>query len=189
MIKTEEDIIQMIKEDQWMMDILRAAKTLHLPDWWVCAGFVRSKIWDMLHGFHKRTPLQDVDVIYYDPSLLDEKVEKNLENKLKNLLPNVPWSVKNEARMHVVNHIPPYTSAVDAICKFPETATALGVKLNDADQIVLTAPCGLEDVLNMRVRPTPFFSEDKDQATIYKERILKKNWKAIWDQVDIQHIR
>lgn len=44
MIQNEKEIIQLIKEDEWMMDILRAVKSLHLPDWWVCAGFVRSKI-------------------------------------------------------------------------------------------------------------------------------------------------
>lgn len=66
-MKTKEDIIDVIREDSWMMEILRVARTLNLPDWWVCAGFVRSKIWDVLHGFSVRTPLQDVDVIYYDP--------------------------------------------------------------------------------------------------------------------------
>ncbi|EHL78823.1 hypothetical protein HMPREF1015_02191 [Bacillus smithii 7_3_47FAA] len=44
MIQNEKEIIQLIKEDEWMMDILRAVKSLYLPDWWVCAGFVRSKI-------------------------------------------------------------------------------------------------------------------------------------------------
>ena len=41
-----------------MMDLLKGAKSLNLPDWWICAGFVRSKIWDVLHGFDERTTIR-----------------------------------------------------------------------------------------------------------------------------------
>src|SRR6476646_4010179 len=102
---SESDIIKLIKEDQWMMEIIRAAQSLNLPDWWVCAGFVRAKIWDTLHQFSERTVLPDVDVIYYDETHTDELEEKRLEKKLSVLMPNIPWSVKNEARMHVVNNL------------------------------------------------------------------------------------
>ncbi len=78
-INNEADIILMIKEDKWMMDIIRCAKSLNLPDWWVCAGFVRSKIWDTIHGFSERTRIPDIDVIYFDDSNMDELVEKKLE--------------------------------------------------------------------------------------------------------------
>ncbi|MBT2691745.1 nucleotidyltransferase family protein [Bacillus sp. ISL-55] len=172
-----------------MMEIIQAASTLSLPDWWICAGFVRSKIWDELHEFKERTLTQDVDVIYFDPTNIDENVEKLLEKKLRRILPDVPWSVKNQARMHVVNQIPPYTSCEDAISKFPERATALGVKLDSDNNLVLTAPCGIEDVLNLEVKPTPFFTETKERAAIYEERIVKKNWKAIWHKINVHHVK
>lgn len=79
MIQTNDDIVRIIQEDEWMMDILRSAQSLNLPDWWVCAGFVRSKIWDVLHEFDERTPLSDIDVIYFDPSNIDEETEKNMK--------------------------------------------------------------------------------------------------------------
>ncbi|RNA66877.1 nucleotidyltransferase family protein [Alteribacter keqinensis] len=188
MLKSEQDVIELIEEDEEMMEILRAAKAQDLPDWWICAGFVRAKIWDTLHQFEKRTKTPDVDVIYFDPVHVDEKTEKDLEEKLNRMLPGVPWSVKNEARMHMVNDIEPYESSVDAISKFPETATALGVKLDDEENVVLTAPCGLEDVLNLEVKPTPFFSRTEAGAAIYEERIDKKDWKSIWPQITVYHI-
>lgn len=77
-----------------MMEILRITKSLNLPDWWVCAGFVRSKIWDVLHDFSERTPLPDVDVVFYDPTNLNETYEKELEKKLKYRRLDIPWSVK-----------------------------------------------------------------------------------------------
>jgi len=187
-IKNDKDIIQLIKEDEWMIDILKAVKSLNLPDWWVCAGFVRSKIWDTLHGFKERTPIPDIDVIYFDDTNMDELEEKKFEMRLRNILPNVPWSVKNEARMHIVNNISPYSSSVDAISKFPETATSLGVKLDEKDDIILVAPWGVDDVINMEVKPTPYFKESKELSQIYEERITKKNWKDIWYKVKVFHI-
>ncbi|MFZ3578770.1 nucleotidyltransferase family protein [Virgibacillus sp. DJP39] len=189
MLRNKDDVIGIIRNDDHFMAILRATRTLDLPDWWICAGFVRSKIWDTLHGFDKRTAIPDVDVIYFDPKNIDELTEKNLDEKLRNILPNIPWSVKNEARMHKANNIPPYSSAVDAISKFPETATALGVKLDEKENVILTAPCGLTDVINLEVRPTPFFMENKDFAFIYNKRVLKKNWKATWDRLKVNYIK
>ncbi len=184
-MKTKEDIIKLIENDERMMEIIKAASQLSLPDWWICAGFVRSKIWDTLHGFENRTDTPDVDVIYYDQEDISEKTEKELEAELKSILPDVPWSVKNEARMHVINHIEPYTSAEDAISKFPETATALGVKIEKDNNLILTAPWGVDDAINLEVKPTPFFSESKERAAIYKERVIKKNWKEIWEKIEV----
>jgi uncharacterized protein len=167
----EEQIISLILKDRWMMEILEAASSLNLPDWWICAGFVRSKVWDTLHGFSERSPIPEIDVIYFDPDCTDEAEEKKLEATLLSLIPNIPWSVKNEARMHLKNNMPPYSSSVDAISKFPETATAIGVKIDEHENIILTSPFGISDVMNLEVKPTPLFIENKELAAIYKERI------------------
>ncbi|WP_088090473.1 nucleotidyltransferase family protein [Bacillus sp. OV166] len=171
-----------------MINILKAAKSLNLPDWWICAGFVRSKIWDTLHNFRVRTPIPDIDVIYFDPTNVDELEEKKLEDLLKTLQPDIPWSVKNEARMHIKSNMPPYSSSVDAISKFPETATALGVKLDDRENVKLTAPYGISDVINLEVRPTPFFTETEERVEIYEDRLTKKNWKSTWNNLKVYHI-
>lgn len=182
-LKDELDIIRLISEDIWMMNILKTAQTLELPDWFVCAGFIRTKIWDELHGFDKPSALADVDVVYFDRNNLDETAEKQLENKLLKRMPGVPWSVKNEARMHLKNGVEPYESTEDAITKFPETATALGVKLDENDTLILTAPHGIGDVLDMIVRPTPFFAESSLLMETFKKRLEKKNWQARWKNI------
>ncbi|MDN3018964.1 nucleotidyltransferase family protein [Paenibacillus sp. BSR1-1] len=187
-VMNEELIVSLIKEDKWMMEILKFARSVNLPDWWVCAGFVRSKIWDTLHDFGERTPIPDIDVIYFDPSNIDEFEEKKLEEELKSLNPAIPWSVKNEARMHIKSNLPPYTSSVDAISKFPETATALGVKLDERGNVILAAPWGIRDVINLEVRPTPFFTETKERMEIYEDRIAKKNWKSTWSKLKVFHM-
>ncbi|MDV2682807.1 nucleotidyltransferase family protein [Alkalihalophilus lindianensis] len=189
MAKSENGVIELIKQDEWMMDVLKAAQQLNLPDWWICAGFVRSKIWDTLHKFKDRTAMADVDVIYFDPENIDELEEKQLEKRLSVIMPSIPWSVKNEARMHIPNHIPHYSSSVDAISKFPETATALGVKLDEQGNVILAAPFGIKDLLSLVVKPTPYFMENEDLAFVYKKRILKKNWKATWPKIKVQQTK
>lgn len=77
MLENKEDVIKLIQSDENMMKIIHTAGLLDLPDWWICAGFVRSKIWDTLHGFKERTVTPDVDVIYFDPAKIDEDYEKN----------------------------------------------------------------------------------------------------------------
>ncbi|MHA7136520.1 nucleotidyltransferase family protein [Rossellomorea arthrocnemi] len=189
MLKNKEDVIKLIENDPGMMEIIKTASSLDLPDWWICAGFIRSKIWDTLHGYKERTHIQDVDVIYYDKGNCEEEIEKRLERELRTIMPSIPWSVKNEARMHFVNDLPPYTSSKDAISKFPETVTALGVKLDREGHLVVTAPCGLDDVINMEVKPTPFFRETEKRVSIYEERIREKDWKGTWPGIMVHHIR
>lgn len=184
----EKDIIEVIKKDSWMMDVLKTAKILDLPDWWICAGFVRSKVWDVLHDFNERTPLPDIDVIYFDSSNIKELEEKNLERRLKALMPNIPWSVKNQARMHLLNNMAPYTSSIDGISKFPETATALGVKLDEKDNVLLAAPWGVKDVINLMVKPTPYYLEKDTRSSIYANRVTKKDWKSIWGKIEVSEI-
>lgn len=185
MLETREAVLQCIRQDAWMMEILKNAQTLELPDWWICAGFVRSKIWDQLHDFSVHTPLADIDVIYFDQSDPNEQIEKEYEKRLAELSPHLPWSVKNQARMHQVSKMSPYTSSVDGMAKFPETATALGVKLDEKGEVVLTAPWGLDDVLKMEVRPTKYYTKNSGREAIYAQRIAAKNWSKTWPYLKV----
>ncbi|WP_313891183.1 nucleotidyltransferase family protein [Psychrobacillus sp.] len=187
-IKSEEDILRLVEDDEWMMDILKTVQTLKLTDWWVCAGFVRSKIWDVLHGFDERTVLPDIDVIYFDPTNVNENEEKKLEMQLKSVAPSIPWSIKNQARMHVKNNLPPYSSSIDGMANFPETATALGLTLGEKKHIRLAAPYGISDVINLEVKPIPRFMTNEILASVYEERVREKNWIGRWHKLKISHI-
>lgn len=181
----EQWVLGLIERDRWLMEILKTANSLHLPDWWLCAGVIRTKIWDVLHGFENPTAVDDIDVIYFDPSDLNEQSEKRFEKQLLILMPDVPWSVKNQARMHMVNEVPPYLTGADAISKFPETATALGVKLGSQGRLLLAAPFGLRDVLEMKLKPTPAFRCNGRLMKIYHRRLEQKRWMAKWPQIEV----
>jgi hypothetical protein len=177
---SEQNVVQLIVGDSWMMRVLSNVRSLGLPDWCVCAGFVRSKVWDHLHGFVHRTPLPDVDVVYFDADHTDEKIEKEYENILHGLDASIPWSVKNQARMHLKNGNEPYVSTSDGLTHFPEICTAVGAYLEVNDEVRLVAPYGIADLVNMVVRPTPFY-QSKEKLLIYEQRMISKKWDCIWD--------
>lgn len=141
---------------------------------------MRSKLWDVLSGSTTRTRLPDVDVIYFDAADTDEAIEKRHEDELRSRMPNVPWSVKNQARMHVMNGRAPYRSSLDAVANYPETATALALTLGADGLPVLGAPHGLADAVAMRVAPTPAFKDDPALRAIFERRIEAKRWDQTW---------
>lgn len=62
-IKSKEELINIIESDKDMMEILKTVSLLNLPDWWISAGFIRNKIWDVFHDYNIKTEYNDVDVI------------------------------------------------------------------------------------------------------------------------------
>ena len=182
---TEQDIIELIKNDEWMMQVLKTVRALNLPDWMIGAGFVRGKVWDHLHGYTVATPLSDIDVIYFDRDELKTSVQENAliedeyQNKLKGLL-DINWSVTNQARMHLENHDKEYHSSKDAMSYWPETATAVAVKLVSDNTLELIAPYGIDDLVNLKLRVSPNFTRSK---SIFEERVSKKQWLQKWPLV------
>lgn len=183
-LRTERDLITLIESDAWMMEILRCVEQQQLPDSWVCAGFIRSKVWDYLHDYRDRTPLADIDVIYFDKQLISEEQEKQYEQHLLELLPKEPWSVKNQARMHSVNASEPYQSSIDGIAHFPEIPTAIGVRLTKG-VLEMAVPYGIQHLLSGIVAPTPFFYKHTQLHEIYQKRIYNKQWQSNWPKLFI----
>ena len=185
----KKNIVNLIEKDEWMMDILKIVEKLNLPDWWIGAGFVRGKVWDSLHGYKKRTPLPDIDVIYFDKTDYLEREEKSFSTKseikyqkqLKKIMPNVNWSVTNQARMHLIHHDKPYKNSEEGLSNWVETATCIGVKIQK-EKIVLITPRGIEDLVNLIVRPTPKFKKD---LKTFNQRIKNKKWLKKWPKLRI----
>lgn len=164
--------------------MLRHVRDLALPDCWVAAGFVRNAVWDHLHGM-AGTPFDtDIDVIWFDSSRATAAHDGALEARLRSADGRARWSVKNQARMHLRNGDVPYASATDAMRCWPETATAVAVRLGDDDAIEIAAPLGLDDLFGLVVRPTARFAGDN--YPLYLERIRAKQWQARWPRLRIE---
>lgn len=183
MTNYESQLIKMIKSDHYIMSALEAVDKLKLNDAWIAAGLIRNKVWDELH--HKTTPTNDIDVIYFNSFDTSMQTEKGLEGKLEVLLPNQPWSVKNQARMHLKNKFDSFQSSYDGVAHFPETPTAIAVQLYRGN-LKIMAPYGLENLFEMIVKPTPAFQKNTQLHSVYSERMRMKKWTEIWSQLSIE---
>ncbi len=168
----EDSILELVRDDPWMMRVLDAAAGLDLPDWMIGAGFLRNKVWDHLHGFlNPQVPTADIDLIYFDPSEIREESEKEYGRQLRALC-DVNWSAKNQARMHGVTGDLPYTSAADGLAHWVETATCVAVTLQGG-RLRLIAPHGIDDLVKLVIRPGPCFRRD---IRVLTERAASKQW-------------
>lgn len=183
MLGCERDVARVLAAAPALRAALEVVSELRLSQGCIAAGMVRNAVWDVLHGRAPALhPRSDVDVIYFDRQELSPERDQQLEHTLAKLRPDVPWQVRNQARMHARNDDPPYASARDALRYFPETATALSARM-DGEHVIVEAPLGLHDLFALVVRPTPQFER---KADIYRARLAGKDWGERWPRLRFQ---
>ena len=173
-------VADIIAQDPVGMEQLRAVRRLGLPDWCIAAGFVRNRVWDHLHGIAPPRLPADIDVLYFDSGDLSKEREFEIEDRLDDLLPGLPWQVRNQARMHLSKQLPPHDSTADAMTYWLETVTAVGVRLEPDDTLTVIAPLGVDDLVNLVCRPTDF---GRARRAEYEGRIAQKRWRELWPRV------
>ncbi|QYJ80637.1 nucleotidyltransferase family protein [Shewanella acanthi] len=194
-------IIDWIRLDSARLQALewaaQCADIHNMEQWCLAAGFVRNLVWDRLHGFcnqenaqsmiqvehtHHSNALNDIDLIYFCP--LDFRPERDLaiEAYLRQLSPALPWSVKNQARMHLKNHDRAYTSCEDAMSHWPELETAVAVTqdLKSGEWRIL-APFGLQSLFNLQLTHNPL-----RKRAVFETRIADKGWLTRYPQLSLR---
>ena len=171
------DIADFIAHNPRMMRCL-AVLAAHGPAGaWIGAGFVRNAVWDHLSGMDtEATPLADLDVVFHDPAIATAEHDAGIEAALSIAAPDLPWSVRNQARMYERNGHRPYRDVADALAHWAETAAAIAARLGPQGVEIL-APFGVEDVLEMIIRPTPAF---RTKPEIPLARLEAKGWLTRW---------
>lgn len=183
----EEKLIQILRSNDWFMRVLETVAKCKLPDWCVGAGALRNTVWDHLHGHTRLSYLADVDVAFFDPSDLSPERDRAIQRQLAERAPDVPWEVTNQASVHLwfekyFGHpVEPLQSIQDAVATWPETATAVAVRLTSAGEIDVIAPLGLEDLFAMVVRRNP----RRVSVEIYRRRIAEKQYLKRWPKVQV----
>lgn len=177
---TKNQIVHLIQHDAEMMDILKKVESLDLPDWCICAGFIRNKVWDYIHENDLKTRPTDIDVMMFDSQ--DKDAGRKAGLRLKRLIPELDWDVGNQAFCHEENNDAPYSNTLDALSKLPETVTAIGVRSNRGN-IELLSPHGIDDLVNCVIRPTPIFYEYPARKQIVIERLYKKELFEKWPKI------
>jgi hypothetical protein len=177
----------MMRSSSMLMSALNAARVVDPPDWLIGAGAIRDLVWDRLHGVQKPARPKDVDLVFFDPALLDESGEQSVLEALCELAPEVPWDVSNQAAVHVWYpqafgiEVPSLSSSADGVGTWPETASAVAVRLMADDAMKVVAPFGLDDLFGLVCRRNP------RRVTIeeYRRRIERKQIAQRWPRVQI----
>jgi len=172
------------------MSALRAAREGNPPDWLIGAGGIRDRVWDHLHGFSPPTPVRDVDLAFFDAAALGGERERGVERALCARAPDIAWDVTNQAAVHLWYprvfgvHVEPLSSTTEGVATWPETATAVGIRLLADQSIVVVAPFGLEDLFGLVCRRNP------RRVTVeqYRARVENKHIAQRWPRVRILDI-
>ena len=182
-----QDLVQrldaILRRAPLRMRVFEVVRSLTLPDWAVGAGFIRAAVWDELSGYTTASPVDDIDVLYFDQKDRDPQRDLAIENQLREKQPTLPWSVRNQARMHIRNGGSPYASTGDALRFWLETPTCVAVRLDAQGRIEVLAPYGLQDLFSMSIKPTPRGYERKAE---YLSRVQQKRWHERWPNVTVE---
>jgi hypothetical protein len=176
----ETSLSSILLDDAWHREALEILRET-APFAWITGGFVRNAIWDAV--FDKKeacTPI-DVDVIYLDPRKRTPFAEHGLSASLAWHAPGIPWSVKDQSRMHMRNGDSPYRTLDEALRAFPDRSSAVAVRLLTDDRVEARVPYGLEDAFRGIVRPTPAgLSDGRYQAFLSRKLV---GWRKRWPRL------
>jgi len=173
-------IVELIKRDPIRVKALECVSRLNLPQCYIAAGFVRNLVWDSLHNIELSTPLNDVDVIYFDPSESNPNSYLAYQAQLARCLPEVNWQVRNQAIMHERNGDSPYTSVLDAMGYWPEKETAVAVRHIAQNQYECIAAFGFESLFSYCITYNP-----KRSRSTFEKRVNSKGWLARWPSLKV----
>jgi uncharacterized protein len=182
----EAELVALVRSSPLLMRALCAAREANPPDWLIGAGVIRDHVWSRLHGIAPPQP-RDVDLAFYDPDALGEAQEEAVLHQVRERAPELPWEVTNEARVHLWYprvhgvDVAPLRSTEEAVASWPETATAVAVRLTADDRIEVVAPHGLQDLFELVWRHNP----RRAPGALFRQRLHDKRIAERWPRVRI----
>jgi hypothetical protein len=150
-----EALIDLVRSSDWLLHVLETVRDGHIPDGWVGAGVLRDLVWGERYGSgFAPAQVRDVDVAFFDPQDLSRANDDRMTARLQRRSPQVPFEARNQAAVHTWyagkfggDPVEPLASIHDAVATWPETATAVALRLCSDDTIEICAPLGLMDLM------------------------------------------
>ncbi len=179
-------IIDILKKDTTLYKIIKDVSALGIPNLYVGGGSITQSVWNHLFSKPIVYGISDVDIVYFDTDLSQEKERMVLEQIVKTTKQNqYALDVKNEARVHLWYEeefgfsIPAYTSTEEAISTWPSTATSIGVFFDQESKLQVFAPYGMYDLFSGIVRP----NKAMISREVYEKKIEK--WCSKWAELNV----
>lgn len=173
----------LLRNNAPLMDALALCRDAMPEGACIGAGAIRNTVWDCLHG---RAPglANDVDVVFFD-ARLGREADADLARLLRAARPGLDWDVVNQAHVHewyrdaAGREVAPLASLLQGVATWPETATAVAVRLDHDGSLRVLAPCGLDDLLGMLLRWNPV----RASHAAFMARVRSKCWLERWPRL------
>ena len=160
----EADLEGILRRSEPLIQVLRTARSLDLPDWLLFSGAVYQRVLNERTGRPLDYGIKDYDLGYFDAAetsyeaedAVITRVAEAFEPPLRELV-----EVRNQARVHLWfeakfgEPYAPLTTTAEALTRFVSPLFAVGVRLEVDDALTIIAPFGLEDLFGLRLRPNP----------------------------------
>lgn len=181
--------ISILEENKDLMIILDYLAKLNLSNFYIAAGSIFQTIWNYYDNRPLNYGIKDIDIIYYDKDNLTKEVEQKLENQIIDFLKqqnlNYEVDIHNEARMHLWKKenenkdIDQYQNSEDAIAKWIATVHAIGIT-KEKGQIKVYAPYGLSDIFSRTIRPIKHKGNSQE---LYNKKVAR--WQSRFSNLNI----
>lgn len=151
---------------------------------YLSAGIIRNMVWARLHGQSYQLGHTEIDVIFYDVTDFDQE-QGRLTDLLSQKFPENTWDVVNQAFVHKWyktedgQSIAPYCSLFDALSAWPETATAIAVRLLENGNLEIIAPFGLTDLFELKLR----WNNRLVSHDVFMQRVKSKCFLERWNKL------
>ena len=146
-----------------LMDVMMIVRGFGLPDWMVFSGAVYQPVSNAITDRPLEHGLNDYDLGYFDGVDLSWAAEDSVIQRVAAAMPprlRNQVEVRNQARVHLWfesrfgEPYSPLKSSTEALSRFTAPAFAVGARLEPDDTLSIFAPFGLDDLFELRLRPT-----------------------------------
>ena len=172
-----------------LMQVLRSARGLDLPDWLIMSGAIYQPVLNQLTGRAPDHGLKDYDLGYFDASdvsydaedVVIRRVAAAFDEPLNRLV-----EVRNQARVHLWfegkygEAYSPLGSTAEALRRFVSPMFAVGVRLDAEDRLLIEAPFGLADLFAMKLQP------NRERPVIASYERIAASAKARWPEIVVE---
>lgn len=186
MTPSEENLVELVRRNPTVRDVLRRAEALDLPGWYLTAGCVFQTVWNVLDGHDPERGIKDYDLFYFDDRDLSWDAENEVIEAGARAFAGCGGAVeiRNEARVHLWYEdafgapCRPFASTEAAIDCFAATACCVGLRTSSSD-VTAYAPYGLEDLFAFVLRPNPVLAP----RAVYERKSAR--WSELWPRLTV----
>ncbi len=160
----QERLAAMVGASPAVMQVLRGARALDLPDWLLFSGAVYQTVLNSLTGRPADYGIKDYDLAYFDAAdtsyeaedVVIRRAAAAFTSPLREMV-----EVRNQARVHLWfedkfgEAYAPLSSTAEALTRFTSATFSVGVRLGHDDRLRIEAPFGLADLFALRLRRNP----------------------------------